>query len=179
MARTVSCNEEIIVVSEGMKDLGKLAMLGCEGKFHPSVIPEMKREVPACKVTRSSAQSIPVNVDTEIIFENVEFDTDDMFDPAYPTKVSIQADGIYQVIAQVYFDTGNACTKCVGISVNDTDNSSGQSITTNGQHNYNINCSGIYKLKKGDYVKLLASQYGSGALNAKLANSLSVFKISD
>lgn len=119
MARTINCNEEIIVVSEGMKDLGKLAMLGCEGKFHPSVIPEMKREIPACKVTRVSAQNVPVNIGAEIIFENVELDTDNMFDPAFPTRVSIQTDGIYQVIGQVYFDVGNACTKlyyrCFGL----------------------------------------------------------------
>lgn len=39
MARTVNVNEEIIVVSHGEEDTGKLAMLGADGKFHKSVIP--------------------------------------------------------------------------------------------------------------------------------------------
>lgn len=41
MARTFTCNEEIIVVSKGTEDIGKLAMLGNGGKFDPSVIPEI------------------------------------------------------------------------------------------------------------------------------------------
>jgi predicted double-glycine peptidase len=39
MCRTVNINDEIIVVSEGKKDIGKLAVLGNDGKFDPSVIP--------------------------------------------------------------------------------------------------------------------------------------------
>ncbi len=39
MSRTVNINDEIIVVSEGKKDIGKLAILGNDGKFDPSVIP--------------------------------------------------------------------------------------------------------------------------------------------
>ncbi|MBP2631267.1 MAG: hypothetical protein H6Q70_1895 [Firmicutes bacterium] len=39
MSRTVNCTEEIIVVSDGEKDTGKLVALWGTGKFHPSVIP--------------------------------------------------------------------------------------------------------------------------------------------
>ena len=39
MCRTVNINDEIIVVSEGKKDIGKFAILGNDGKFDPSVIP--------------------------------------------------------------------------------------------------------------------------------------------
>ena len=42
MSRTVNINEEIIVVSEGKKDIGKFAILGNDGKFDPSVIPGME-----------------------------------------------------------------------------------------------------------------------------------------
>ncbi|MBP2631382.1 MAG: hypothetical protein H6Q70_2010 [Firmicutes bacterium] len=42
MSRTVNVNEEIIVVSHGEEDTGKLAMLGANGKFHKSVIPEIE-----------------------------------------------------------------------------------------------------------------------------------------
>ena len=41
MARSFNCTEEIIVVSKGTEDIGKMAMLGNDGKFHPSVIPSI------------------------------------------------------------------------------------------------------------------------------------------
>jgi len=39
MSRTVNITDEIIVVSHGEEDTGKMAMLGANGKFHTSVIP--------------------------------------------------------------------------------------------------------------------------------------------
>ncbi|MBP2632149.1 MAG: hypothetical protein H6Q70_2777 [Firmicutes bacterium] len=39
MCRTVYCPEEVIVVSKGKEDIGKLVELANEGKFDPSVIP--------------------------------------------------------------------------------------------------------------------------------------------
>lgn len=42
MSRTLNITEEIIVVSHGEEDTGKMAMLGANGKFHQSVIPEIK-----------------------------------------------------------------------------------------------------------------------------------------
>ncbi|WP_110954246.1 phage tail protein [Anaerosinus massiliensis] len=59
MARTVNVNEEIIVVSHGEEDTGKLAMLGCNGKFHKSVIPEMPCNLPAGAVQYFAMASAP------------------------------------------------------------------------------------------------------------------------
>lgn len=42
MSRTVNVNEEFVVVSEGKKDIGKFAVLGNDGKFDSSVIPEIE-----------------------------------------------------------------------------------------------------------------------------------------
>jgi len=42
MSRTVNVNEEFVVVSEGKKDTGKFAILGNDGKFDLSVIPEIE-----------------------------------------------------------------------------------------------------------------------------------------
>lgn len=42
MSRTVNVNEEFVVVSEGKKDIGKFAVLGNDGKFDPSVVPEIE-----------------------------------------------------------------------------------------------------------------------------------------
>lgn len=59
MARTFTCNEEIIVVSKGTEDIGKLAMLGNGGKFDPSVIPTIEKQTVTCRVSKSTSQSIP------------------------------------------------------------------------------------------------------------------------
>jgi microcystin-dependent protein len=59
MARTFTCNEEIIVVSKGTEDIGKLAMLGNGGKFDPSVIPEVQANIPAGVVLYFAAATPP------------------------------------------------------------------------------------------------------------------------
>ncbi|VBB07897.1 Hypothetical protein LUCI_3162 [Lucifera butyrica] len=59
MARTFTCNEEIIVVSKGAEDTGKLAMLGYGGKFDPSVIPEIQPSIPAGVVMHFAAATPP------------------------------------------------------------------------------------------------------------------------
>ncbi|MBU2700587.1 microcystin-dependent protein [Sporomusaceae bacterium BoRhaA] len=59
MARTFACNEEIIVVSKGTEDIGKLAMLGNDGKFDPSVIPAMQSCIPAGVVLHFAAATPP------------------------------------------------------------------------------------------------------------------------
>ncbi|MDF2636628.1 MAG: hypothetical protein K0R78_3502 [Pelosinus sp.] len=59
MARTFSCNEEIIVVSKGTEDIGKLAMLGNNGKFDPSVIPSLSGGIPAGAIQYFAMDVIP------------------------------------------------------------------------------------------------------------------------
>lgn len=182
MARTINCNEEIIVVSEGMKDLGKLAMLGCDGKFHFSVIPNVEREVQVCKVVRTSPQSIPINAvsnDTRVIFQAVEFGVSDMFDIAHPTRITIPSDGIYQLIGQVYSASEKTGGRGMAIRLNgQLINIAAQTITASDNHTHSQNCSMFHMLIKGDYIELIFNHNVNPTMNISSGASLSAYKIS-
>jgi phage-related tail fiber protein len=61
MSRTFNCTDEIIVVSEGKKDIGKIPSLGNDGKLDPSVLPEIKANagVPAGAVQYFAMNKAP------------------------------------------------------------------------------------------------------------------------
>ena len=69
MARTVNCTEEIIVVSHGEEDTGKLAALWGNGQFHPSVIPgivDLQDQITKEVAARSEAdKQLQTNIDAE------------------------------------------------------------------------------------------------------------------
>ncbi|EIW17521.1 MULTISPECIES: tail fiber protein [Pelosinus] len=59
MGRTINITDEIIVVSHGEEDTGKMAMLGANGKFHVSVIPEMPLVFPTGAIQYFALQLAP------------------------------------------------------------------------------------------------------------------------
>jgi hypothetical protein len=184
MARTFTCNEEIIVVSKGTENIGKMAMLGDGGKFDPSVIPTVEKQDTICRVTRSTAQSIPNSAHTEISFDTVEFDSDNIYDNANPTKLVVPSDGIYQVMSYVVFAiSSSAGVRFSGIRVNGSTFIAGQTSEANAVNGVGLNCGTICKFKKGDYIELDAFQVSTGALNVTSDSagipSLSIYKISD
>ena len=187
MARTFSCNEEIIVVSKGTEDIGKLAMLGNDGKFDPSVIPSAEQQptTAICRVSRGTSQSIPNNSDgTPIIFDTVEIDSDNMYDTANSSRIVIPYDGIYQIVSQLYFDSQGTGARRLAIKLNGSINISRQISTANGQNTWGLNCACIYQFRKGDYIELTAYQLSGGALNVVNDTDngkafLAIFKISD
>lgn len=69
MCRTVNINDEIIVVSEGKKDIGKFAILGNDGKFDPSVIPvidELQDQINKEATERIEGdKALQINIDAE------------------------------------------------------------------------------------------------------------------
>ncbi|MBP2643951.1 MAG: tail protein [Firmicutes bacterium] len=71
MSRTVFCPEEVIVVSSGKEDIGKLAALGNDGKFDTSVIPEiddLQAQITAEVTTREEAVTkLQANIDAEAL----------------------------------------------------------------------------------------------------------------
>jgi microcystin-dependent protein len=70
MCRTVNINDEIIVVSHGEEDTGKMAMLGAGGKFHKSVIPvidDLQEQITKEVTERTEAdKQLQNNIDSEI-----------------------------------------------------------------------------------------------------------------
>jgi hypothetical protein len=187
MARTFTCNEEIIVVSKGTEDIGKLAMLGNEGKFDPSVIPSVEKQAVACRVARSIAQSIPdlTVPNTTIVFDTVDFDSDNMYSIDNPSRIVVPSDGVYQIFGQVVFNKqGAAGARSLHIVLNGSINIGSQVTTSNGINTYGLNAGNIYKFKKGDYVEMKAYQVSGGALdvisdNSNGSTSLAVCKISE
>jgi len=70
MCRTANITDEIIVVSHGEEDTGKLAMLGANGKFHASVIPvidDLQTQITAEVTARTAADTqLQANIDSEV-----------------------------------------------------------------------------------------------------------------
>ena len=52
-------------------------------------------DVPRASVYRSTNQSIPNNVQTTIVWDVMEYDTDGMWNPATPTRLTGRAPGVY------------------------------------------------------------------------------------
>lgn len=69
MSRIVYSPEEVIVVSKGKEDIGKLVELGNDGKFDPSVIPmvaELQDKIDEEATARSEADAkLQTNIDSE------------------------------------------------------------------------------------------------------------------
>ncbi|WP_122628817.1 gp53-like domain-containing protein [Lucifera butyrica] len=69
MARTVCCPEEVIVVSKGKEDTGRLVALGDGGKFDTSVIPvidDLQTQITAEVAARKEAdEQLQANIDAE------------------------------------------------------------------------------------------------------------------
>ena len=70
MAKTVNCTEEVIIVSHGEEDTGKLVALWGTGKFHPSVIPaidDLQDQITKEIAVRTEAdKQLQVNLDAEV-----------------------------------------------------------------------------------------------------------------
>ncbi|MCC5464566.1 hypothetical protein [Pelosinus baikalensis] len=71
MSKTVNCTEEVVVISEGKKDIGKLVELGNDGKFDPSVIPvidDLQNQITKEVTARKEAdEQLQANLDVEVL----------------------------------------------------------------------------------------------------------------
>jgi len=71
MSKKVNCTEEVVVISEGKKDIGKLVGLGNDGKFDPSVIPvidDLQNQITKEVAARTEAdEQLQANLDVEVL----------------------------------------------------------------------------------------------------------------
>ncbi len=69
MSKTVNCTEDVVIISNGTVDNGKLAALGDGGKFHPSVIPvidELQEQITKEVTERTEGdKALQTNIDAE------------------------------------------------------------------------------------------------------------------
>lgn len=79
---------------------------------------EEKEVFSGCEVRRTSNQSIPNNSITTVTWQTAVYDTDSYWSAGDATKISIPADGLYQIMANVAFEANATGTRAFVIQVN-------------------------------------------------------------
>jgi microcystin-dependent protein len=106
MSRTVFCPEEVIVVSKGKEDIGRLVELGNDGKFDTSVIPmigDLQDQVTAEATARSDAdKQLQNNIDTEATARDT---TDKDLEGKIAAEVTARTNGDTQLQANLKAET--------------------------------------------------------------------------
>lgn len=156
MSRTVNITDEIIVVSHGEEDTGKMAMLGANGKFHPSVIPEMtSAKQPRCRAFMKTATTAAKGIWTPLGLQTVEYDTDSIC-TSDPTKFKINTSGLYLIMQQSNLTTGTSSSFYVGIRKNGNGDPAAQGYGVDV-----ASVSSVVYLNANDYIEPMAIQWFS------------------
>jgi hypothetical protein len=153
MSRTVNITDEIIVVSKGEEDTGKMAMLGANGKFHLSVIPSIEVKQPGCRAYMTVAASLPSATWSSVPMQTIGYDTDNIHGND-PTKFTIKTPGVYLIVHQDSILSGSLS---VGIRKNGV-----SIIAASGEAKTHGNVSSIAYLDAGDFIEPIVIQ-NSGA----------------
>lgn len=184
MGRHFQCTGEIIVVSEGKKDIGKVPALGNDGKLDPSVIPEIQA-VPgpavagraeldgAIQATQTNYGVIPVK---KVIFDQGNFFNGD-------GTIHIEQAGIYLIAGLIYFQYNGNQTGTAWLHVlrNDASILTAEKFPSAGAYGVVTSASGIFKLYQSDCIKL-ANIIGSPAqsINIQVSSAhLSIARLGD
>lgn len=133
--------------------------------------------IPAARAQQDDSplttQAISSNAYTDVSFDVEVYDTDGMFDPADPTKLTIKTAGTYLLTGAVRWAPNATGVRTIGIVPNDngiawfaadTRVASASEATRHG-------VSTVTRLAAGDYVELTAYQTSGGALNTDNAGS--------
>lgn len=129
---------------------------------------------PACRVYKSSAQSIGTSSFATITFDQERFDTDGMHSTSSNTdRITIQTPGIYLVTGMVGFDSNAAGLRSAGIFMNGSTYLAAIDVPANSVGGCNLALSTIYEFAAGDYVTLRVWQNSGGALNVLAASASS------
>lgn len=182
MGRHFHCTDEIIVVSKGREDIGKVPALGNDGKLDPSVIPEMGSVAIAGLAKASGITSIPCNVpDNEVPVQEVLFDQGEFF--ATDGKVHIKSSGVYSIAAQMYYEyqkpTGTAW---VDIRVNGNKVAVGSTCPSTVSQAVAPVTAVIVKLNQGDVISMHGTASGSTQTNLTVvpeSSQLSIARLGD
>ncbi len=127
---------------------------------------------PACRVFRSTNQSIPNITWTALIFDNEAYDTNGMHDNAItPTRITINTPGLYLLTSTVIFApaTGNRLTGFRKNNLSPTDPTEGFAAGTgNASNEAGFTLTQVVKAIAGDYWEVMVWQGSGGALNASV-----------
>jgi hypothetical protein len=129
------------------------------------------------RVYNSGAQTIPYDTETVLQFDTTRWDTDDYFDIASPTQLTVPEDGIYAFggsFAMLEVDNKwyRASVRMDGATFICRD---AFIINQTGPANYSQKTVGLYKFSAGHYIELLVYQTaGNPSQNTVVAAEYSV-----
>lgn len=125
---------------------------------------------PSARIYRDSSQAIPDDIGTPISFNQTEWDNDNIFDIAQPTRMTCRTAGKYLVIGNINYDTGGGA----GIHrscyiVRDGLYGAGGTVATVRcaamTRQANLVVATLWDLGIGDYLELYAHHDQGGPLN--------------
>lgn len=124
---------------------------------------------PAVKVRRTTAQSIATGGSgATITFDEERFDTDTMWDPGAPARLSVTTAGIYAISAGAVFATNATGTRQVAVFLNGTTIIGGNSVPAVSGGGTVVGAHVLYALTVGDYLELSVFQSSGGALDVSV-----------
>jgi hypothetical protein len=138
-----------------------------------SVAPETHAPLPAVRVQQLDSGSITTQAIpssggfTNLSFDVELYDTDDMFDPVAPTRITARTSGIYVITGAVRWDANNTGSRSIGLVRNaigiaflaaDTRDATDGNATRQ-------NVSTVTRLAENDSIELKVSQDSGGDLN--------------
>lgn len=183
MGKHFHCTDEIIIVSKGKEDIGKIPALGNDGKLDPSVIPEIAGDTithPACLAYFSKDSLSLPSGKTVISMDGVKYDTGN-FHTGENGKFQINETGIYLIVYQIYLSVYSDTTN-VYLVKNEKD------FIACLHPAYDANVVAFVRLEKGDYIQPVVSHSAGSAIPLVIHNStktenyipyVSIMKMSD
>ena len=125
MSKTVNCTEDIVFVSHGDDDMGKLAALAANGKFHASVLPDDAMNQNAFSNVVVNGTTITADSQTDTLElaagTNIELIADEANE-----KVTIAVSG--KVASAVQADSATTAESCTGNAATATKMETARSI---------------------------------------------------
>lgn len=120
---------------------------------------------PAARVYRSTAQSIADNTDTFISFTAERYDTDNMWDPGIPERLTINTPGVYAIAGTAGFASNATGRRLAGIVLNAATGIGINTAPAVTGATHSLTVTTIYKLAIGDYIRMDVLQNSGAPLN--------------
>ncbi len=122
---------------------------------------------PAARVTNTAAQSIPDTTDTFLIWDNVRYDSDALFNGGDPTKLTAPVSGVYAVTAQVIWAPDTAGQRQVELLVNNDANPFALTVGSPSGTGVQLSQTATTQLllQQGDFVTVRVRQTSGSPLN--------------
>ena len=122
VAKTVNCTEDVIIISNGTVDNGKLVALGDGGKFHRSVIPvidDLQSQITEEVSTRTEAdEQLQVNLDAEALARtNTDVKLQSNIEEEANARIAADSDLQDKIVAEVIARTNGDNQLQVNIDV--------------------------------------------------------------